>query len=185
MSRTSPAVALALLVALTGCATSPLPTGTPTPTPPAVTTPAAEPTPTPTPTPSAATSATPSASATPTTAAKRLATAALPKEVGGRRTDRVAESGGGQTASYYRELDLADILVAAVTPIGTAADAASRLSDPTTSGPLTCGTLRVGDKPTGACVFGLDRGFVLVNGSTGQSVADVRAFTQALYEALP
>ena len=126
--------------------------------------------------------ANPSAPATPL---KRFATSTLPAQVAGRRTDQVAQTAGGQTGSYYLPMATADVIVAALSPIGTAADAASRLTAPQPNGPATCGTLPVAGKPTGACVVPLDLGFLVVNGSGGQSVDLVARFTLALYDTLP
>ena len=118
-------------------------------------------------------------------ATKKISTAKLPSQVADRRTDKVAESAGGQTAAYYKPMDTADVIHAAVSPIGTAADAAARLTATTQAGPATCGTLQVSGKPTGACVVPLDSGYLLVNGSGGQAVDVVAVFTTALYGTLP
>lgn len=193
MNRTTVAAVTAVtaLVAgglLAGCATAPIAASTPSPTP-SATAGTARPSSSPT-----TASASPSRVVTPSGSAsgyaslpatKKISTAKLPSQVADRRTDRVAESAGGQTAAYYKPMDTADVIHAAVSPIGTAADAAARLTPTTQAGPATCGTLQVSGKPTGACVVPLDSGYLLVNGSGGQAVDVVAVFTTALYGTLP
>lgn len=166
------------LAALPGCATAPISPSSPPP----VTSQSASPASTPTPSRATPVPPTSSASAVPL---KKLATAKLSAQVADRRTDSVAEGAGGQTASYYLPMNTADVIHAALSPIGTAADAASRLKDARPLGVATCGTIAVSDKQTGACVVPLDGGYLLVNGSGAQSIDLVATFTNALYGTLP
>ena len=177
-----------LVDVLAGCAVSPMVTPSPAASSVAPAPVTSAPVPAPVPPSVSASSSGRVSSATPSAAAttlKRFATATLPAQVAGRRTDQVAQTAGGQTGSYYLPMATADVIVAALSPIGTAADAASRLTAPQPNGPATCGTLPVAGKPTGACVVPLDLGFLVVNGSGGQSVDLVARFTLALYDTLP
>jgi hypothetical protein len=127
------------------------------------------------------------ATPTPTPGAplKKFATVKLPTQIADRRADQVVQSAGGQTAAYYKPLDTADVIVAAVSPIGSGTEAASRLASPRRSGAATCGNLTIAGKATAACVIPLDSGYVLVNASGAQTVDTVAAFTAALYASLP
>ncbi len=179
-----PARALVALaaVALLGCATAPVPTVSSIPR--VVTEqPLQSPSPTVAPTPIRTAPATP----TPTPAAplKKFATVKLPTQIADRRADQVVQSAGGQTAAYYKPLDTADVIVAAVSPIGSGTEAASKLVSPRRSGAATCGNLTIAGKATAACVIPLDSGYVLVNASGAQTVDTVAAFTAALYASLP
>ncbi len=181
--RTRPALCgVIAAVALTGCATAPIVAPTPAPT-----SAIAAPSPSPTATPSPVRSVTPagSTSGVASQPAKKLATVKLPTQVADRRADRVTESAGGQTASYYKPMDTANVIVAAVSPIGTATDAVSRLADAKPSGPGWCGGLSIAGKQTAACVVPLDPGYLLVNGAGTQTVAEVAQFTAALHAMLP
>lgn len=187
MTRTKLALAALLTAgALTGCATAPVarvPAGSGSVVP-ATTTAATVPS---SPAGSGSrpvTASAASSAATATTPRKKFATAKLPAQVSDRRADQVALSAGGQTASYYKPMATSDVIVAALSPVGTAADAAQGMSGAKASGPATCGTLTVSGTPLAACVVPLDGGYLLVNASGTQTVAEVTAFTAAVYDAL-
>ncbi len=175
-------VAVVVATGLAGCATAPM--GAPTPKVTQIASSTVATSVSPPPVPPSTTPPAASVSPTASRAVKKLATAKLPTSAGDRRTNQVSESAGGQTAAYYRVSDPANFLIAALSPVGTAADVVAKLGEAKPTGPGTCGSLLISGKSTAACVVPLDHGYLLVNAAATQPVDEVAALTQAIYDTL-